>query len=218
MEMSVQKMMERLMALYTKTPADWFKHGQTPTLYGENIRTKVKNQLIELEQSDMPPFHIMDANLSKDVEDLAATIMHLGPSTLLVDGAYLLGTNDRSVMKSYDKIKKICLVLKQTATNLDIPVFASWQFNREAMKKGGGNRPSLENIAGGDDIGQISSVVLGLVDDPDDSRSNVAKMAYRKLHILKGRDGEAGEMELHWDFNKMDFSELDKNAPVEIYD
>jgi len=59
-----------------------------------------------------------------------------------------------------------------------------------------------------DAIGQISSIVLGLFqeDSPETIQS-------RKVNVMKGRNGEIGELRIAWDFIDMDFSQVD--PPIE---
>jgi hypothetical protein len=92
-----------------------------------------------------------------------------------------------------------CELLKEEiAGNLGIPVAASWQFSREAAKKMGskkGGAVGLEDIGYTDAIGQISSIVLGLLEE-----DNVETMKKKTVTIMKGRSGESGEFKINWQF------------------
>ena len=88
----------------------------------------------------------------------------------------------------------------------NIPVVASWQFNRGAEKKMEKDKQvGLEDIGYTDEIGQLSSVVLGLMQE-----ESIETIMTREVRILKGRDGEVGTFYTKWDFINMDFGELEK--------
>jgi replicative DNA helicase len=212
MEIMRRNIMTRLASMYTKTPADWFKHGDTPTIFGENKKLKVQKALKTLSQSDLSSFHVVDGNLSATTDDIVGLARACEPAAVFVDGAYMLKVPQRG-FKQHERIEEITSSLKRDiATNMDMPVFASWQFNREATKLKKDSTPSLEHIAGGDFIGYISSVVLGLLDDPATVDGNAAHAGRRRLRVLKGRDGETGDMILKWDFSTMDFSEIEETG------
>jgi hypothetical protein len=93
------------------------------------------------------------------------------------------------------------------------PVVVSWQFSRDAAKKNKkkGEKAGLEDIGYTDAIGQVSSLVLGLFEE-----ESVETIKQRKIEILKGRNGEIGSFITRWDFNKMDFSEIEDEDVSEL--
>jgi replicative DNA helicase len=131
----------------------------------------------------------------------------LKPEVLWVDGAYLVKTQNRGA-KRWEQVAEVCEGLKAgVADTLNIPVVASFQFNRQQKK---GDKGDLDNIAYSDAVGQISSVILGLgLSDDEGSVENLYK---RKIDVLKGRNGEVGSFDINWKFdigpNFMDFSEI----------
>lgn len=224
MEMMIRKMMERMIALYTFTSTDWFKHGDSPTLFGENKKAKVYNALVALEHSDYPPFLLVDGNLTATSEDVLSLAHAHKPAAVFVDGAYMLRTESKGPrLKGFENIEEVCKALKgPLATNMDIPVFASWQFNREATKVKKGETPELQHIAGGDWVGFVSSLVMGLglhetTSDESTGKGDPTNAGRRKLTIIKGRDGESGEILTNWNFAKMDFSEIIENGEIPLH-
>ena len=83
--------------------------------------------------------------------------------------------------------------------------FASWQFNRKSLEKDSkkGQKPGVEDIGMSDAIGQISSIVLGLMQE-----DGVETLTSRRVTVMKGRNGEVGGFNVRWDFQKMDFRQL----------
>lgn len=79
----------------------------------------------------------------------------------------------------------------------------------DVVKSGGEHRFLANGIVvhNSDAIGQISSLVFGLFDDPDSLESEKC----RTIRILKGREGENGEFKIGWDFSRMMLRELRGN-------
>lgn len=154
------------------------------------------------------PFWLIDGNLATSVDGLVSMARQLKPSAVYVDGAYLLTHPDRRISR-FEKITENAEALKKrVATELDLPVIASYQFSREAEKKKKSNSKhkeevGLEDIYGSDAIGQLSSVVLGLFEE-----ESIETLIRRRVEVLKGRHGETGSFLINWDFINMDFSEI----------
>jgi replicative DNA helicase len=146
-------------------------------------------------------FFLMDGNLSTTVEEVWNFCRRLKPDVLFIDGAYML-KHPNPRLGRFERVAENCELLKQEiAGNLSIPVAASWQFSREAAKKMGtkkGGAVGLEDIGYSDAIGQISSIVLGLLED-----ETVETMHKKTVTIMKGRSGETGEFPIHWEFEPL---------------
>ncbi len=205
MEMSASIVMERLTAMYTKTPMNFFATGMLPNLFSaSNPKKNIKSKLEKLEASDMPPFIVVDGNLTASADDVVALVQQVKAGACFVDGAYMLTADGSRNM--YDAVAINANRLKRdVATSLGVPTFCTWQFGREVSKLKKGEKPGLQHIGYSDVIGQVSTVVAGLFDE--DTDNNVEKLYRRKISILKGRNGETGEFHVNWDFFLMDFSE-----------
>jgi replicative DNA helicase len=149
------------------------------------------------------------------VEDLWNLAQTLNPDHIIVDGAYLL-SHPNPRLNRFDRVAENSRLLKSAvATNLGVPATCSWQFNREAAKKAkakkGGDKGDLEDIGFADEIGQLSSLVLGLY-QPD----SVETLHQRQIQIIKGRNGECSGFNINWDFRTMDFSEVQQQSIQEL--
>ena len=83
------------------------------------------------------------------------------------------------------------------ATDFNIPIFASYQFNR----KGAGD---MANIGGSDSVGQLASIVLSLTsEDKDGSQQPWSKRSFKHLQLIKGREGEEGKIRVLFDMRRM---------------
>ena len=138
---------------------------------------------------------IADGALSATVEDLQMLARQLQPDLLIIDGAYLL-RHPNVRLARHDRINTNVEDIKSfLAEALNIPVVQTFQFNREATKKKTLDEVGLENIAGSDAIGQLSSVVLGLFEE-----ESIETKLKRVIRVMKGRNGETGEFTINWRF------------------
>ena len=203
MEMKPLLIMQRIAAMLTKTPITGIKHAALPTKLLNNMTNKLKG----IAKSKIP-YWIVDGSLTSTVNDVVLLSRQLKPGVVFIDGAYLLRSTSR--VPRWERLTENAERLKgELAEALNIPVVISYQFNREVKKGAKAENVGLENIAYTDAIGQLSSVVLGLLQD-----ESVETLMRRRIEILKGRNGEQGSFEVHWIFdtgpNFMDFSEVYK--------
>ncbi len=205
MEMKPLPLIHRLTAIHTSVPSTYFKKGDLVT----KTKEKVFSTLQDLH--DKPPFWIIDGNLTATVDDIAILAQQLKPDVIYVDGAYMLRDTGFSKSK-WEKISNTAEGLKQkVASDMDIPVFASYQFNRDQTKvKKQEEDTGIEHLAGADAIGQIASIVLGLLEE--DTPETLDK---KHVRILKGREGETGGFDINWLFDKYPYMNFDEYTPPE---
>ncbi len=159
---------------------------------------------LEKMQAEPAKLYIVEAQLAGSVEEFFALAEILKCRVVVFDGAYLLRHPDRRLNR-YDRAAENVEWIKRLCEELRKVSFASWQLNREATKKvkdqkKGGPKVGIEDIGYSDAIGQISSIVLGIMQD-----ESIETLVKRHLDLLKGRNGEVGGFDIHWDFDKMDF-------------
>lgn len=200
MEMSLQEIMERLVAMYTKFP---MAHVQS---YGFTTTQQKKFPGLLLKSKDeKAKLWVLDGNFASTVGDIYSIAYQLSPAVVYIDGAYLLQHEDKRLDR-YRRVEVNAELIKKASGELKIPSVLSYQFNREAAKKQSKHKeiPGLESIAFSDAIGQLSSVVLGMFES-----DNVETLVARQINILKGRKGQTGMFRINWNFQTMDFSEID---------
>ena len=216
LEMSKEQVLERLAAMYTSTPADFFKFGQAPSLFskGPSPKAKVKQQLSDLQKSDMPDLIVVDGTEIATVEDVIAICRQYGAAACLIDAAYALDTGDGEKNIYAGVAKNVKALKRKLAAPLQIPVLASWQFeNLKNLKKG--DKPDINNIGYTRAIAEYSSIILALMQEDD--QGNAESLFQRIIDVLKGRNGEVGQFRVKWDFTSMDFGELDKAQKTEVF-
>jgi replicative DNA helicase len=198
MEMATLAICQRIAAMYTKTPITQLKvsgfSSDTYNKFASNLN------LMETEEAK---FYVIDGNLAASVMDIYDLADVLGCKIVVVDGAYLLKhANPR--LDRYTKVAENCELMKQITSELNTVTVCSWQLSREAEKKKKDNKVvGLEDIGMSDAIPQISSIVLGLFEE--DSPETILS---RRINVMKGRNGEVGELRIAWDFADMNFAQV----------
>lgn len=201
MEMKPHQIEERAAGVVTRTALSEILQQRGRALLEVDL-ARLRSGLAELREGDVP-FWIVDGELSVTVEDVHLMCRHLRPEAVYVDGAYLLQhPNER--LQDHQRIRENCRLLKAMANSLGASLFCTWQFNREASRNRTRQQPGMEHIAGSAAIEEISALILALLEGDDDPLS----MLHRTLRVLKGRQGEAGQLKIRWDWNGMDFSEV----------
>jgi len=131
---------------------------------------------------------------------------------IFIDGAYLL--RHRNIrLDRFTRAAENVELIKRHCTDQEMMAFCSWQFNREAskkQKKSGSDHGDLEDVGYTDAIGQISSIVVALFQE-----DSVETMKYRKIQVLKGRNGEIGQFSIFWDFISMNFGQSNPSLVTE---
>lgn len=201
MEMSKTVIMQRMAAMYSHKPLTHLMKAE--------MTTKAFSAMMEILQKikeKQESLWIVDGNLATTVDDIIMLTQQLKPSAIYVDGAYLLRHPNPRTSRFERQTENAEWLKQRVATDLGIPVVASYQFSKEMAKKqkAGGNqsKAGLEDIYGSDAIAQLSTMVFGLMQE-----DSVETQKERIVEILKGRNGETGRFRINWDFQGMDFTE-----------
>lgn len=207
MEMKRTQIGARLMAMAGGLNLRAIKQGHLTT-FAEERMAETTERLVA-----MQPLYILEGQFRKTVNDLKALVNSLQPNILIVDGAYLLKLpNINMRMPMWERIGAIAESLNNIALTANIPVFATFQINREGgkVKK---DALGVEHLMLADAIGQLAHLVIAMFeetggDNPDSEHQ-------RRLRTLKGREGEDADIFIHWDYNSMNFSEIRDSLALE---
>lgn len=206
MEIKTLPIEQRLIAIQSQSSARHLKDATLTSRTYNNIKeVLLKNQGYEF------PFYVLDGNLTATVGDLYALVRQLKPDLVIADGAYLF--KHPTERDRYKRVAENVDLLKSQIADL-APTIASWQFARPA--KGAKKKPqTLDEIGYSDAIAQHSSLVIGIMEE-----ESIETTKQRKLSILKGRNGEVGELTVRWNFDfTTDFSEVtDAHAAEEEFE
>jgi len=192
MEMKTTPIVQRVAAVATHTSIDELRAGKVATKKYRGMMNVLGS--MKGEQG----MWLADGALSVTVEDLQMLCSQLQPDLVIVDGAYLM-RHPNMRLQRHDRLNSNQEDMKQhIAEALNIPLIQTLQLNREAAKKlksKGIDGVDLEDIAGSDSVGQISSAVLGLFEE-----ESIETKLKRLVRLMKGRNGEQGEWTINWRF------------------
>lgn len=205
MEMSALPISQRAAAMYAGTNLQQLKVAG----YSSATLKKFMGKLDGLPGHDSK-LYIVDGNLSAYPEELYILAHQLGCEAVCFDAAYLFRHKNKRLDR-YTRVAENVEDMKKFSTESGMATFASWQFAKTATtkKKKDGERATLEDIGYSDAIGQISSVVLALLQE-----EGVETIQTREIDVLKGRGGEVGKFSVHWDFATMDFSQVQPESQL----
>ena len=195
MEMSNLQIQQRLAAFIAKVEPAKIKKASLTTIG----TTKLKEGLQRITHYNCP-LYVVDGNMTATVEDIWALARQLDVEAILIDGGYLI--KHPTERDRYRRVAENAELIKRELCPL-APTIVSWQFAKTATKKKKGEKVDLEDIGYTDAIAQVSSLVLGLLE-----QDNIETLKQRRIEILKGRHGETGGFNTNWDFDKMDFEEV----------
>jgi replicative DNA helicase len=193
LEMPETQCVRRIMALHTGISATEFKRGAVD-FWGD---LKVQNSIADFSKNGNN-FYFMEGTLMTTVESIGRRIQELKPSVVYIDGAYLLRSKAQKNSR-WEMVAHTAEYLKRLAADCNIPIFATYQFNR----KGAGD---LGNIGSSDVVGQLASIVISIDHVRQDSldRKNPAIVeGVKQLELIKGRDGEKGKIRILYDMKRM---------------
>lgn len=150
-------------------------------------------------------FNIVGGDFDFSMDSFDAAVEESNPDIIILDGAYLLKVQGANRMEraanAFDELKRLAKRRKK-------PIVVTMQFNRE-VKTNSPKTVAAESIALTDVAGWNADLIYGLI-QTEEMRSS-KRMC---LKPLKVREGESDDLELNWNFDTMDFSELPKAAPM----
>jgi len=146
-------------------------------------------------------FKFVDGKFSTSIEEIEFIIKQYQPDIVFIDGAYLIRTK-KNFRTKWELVSYTAEQLKLIATNMQIPIVASYQFNRNISRKSDSvSDKGFENIGLSDAISQLTSVGIALL-KPEESDS------VRTIEIFGSRDGITDKFTINWDWNNMNFDEI----------
>jgi replicative DNA helicase len=203
LEMSKRTLVKRMLASVSEVSFEKLRDGEL----SDRDWHKVTNAMTRLNNS---PIFLND-NANMDVLEMKGQARRLkaehGLSLLLVDYLQLMEPVDSSIPRE-QQLAHISRGLKQLAMELDIPVMALTQLNREVERRGGDKRPQLSDLRGTGAIEQDADLVAFIYRQHYYTQKEEHK-GIADIIIGKQRNGPTGTIQLHWHDDYMSFTELD---------
>jgi replicative DNA helicase len=177
MEMNAIEMARRILSMGSGVSADFIQRG-TLSEWGEEVMMASVERV-----ANMPPFHLLVGNLTKSVRDVDMLIQEHSPRAVYVDAGYLLNpAGKKPGARRFELAAETIRELKDLAMRRSKPIIQTVQFNRQQKQD---EDMSLDNIGQTDEIGQISSLVLGMKKGAAPNEST-----RRRYTVVKNRHGE----------------------------
>jgi len=196
-EMAQETILQRFAAMYFRLPYRMLRRGKLPKMDEQRFFEGVE------ELKDAVGLDIIGGQFDFRLESIDGAIEEADCELAIVDGAYLLRaegkTRTERMAEVFNEFKRICI-------SREVALAASTQFNREA-KKGKPQSNVLENIGLSDVVGWNADLAFALTQTEEMVKS-------RRMGVIpmKGRETLIPPFDTHWDFELMDFSEIDDDT------
>jgi replicative DNA helicase len=208
MEMTAKQLAIRNMSLQSSIPSDWMRRGLL-SCFGVRY---LQNYLEQLNQSDRAnTFHYYEGKIKMSVTDIASYIQLLAPDLVIIDGAYMLHPTSKYITQYWEKQLTVMQELRQMSLDFNIPFLTTYQYSGKVnIEKAG-----LSDIMGGQAIGHYAPVVIKMYPDKssidiDQGGENTNRTQYKILEILKGREGESGNIRVRFDLQNSTIEEVNQ--------
>lgn len=199
-EMSRKQMLRRLLAAMAQVNLRHLSGGRLVT---EAERAALLDAVDRLQTGCAPL--IVDDTSGTTTQVLRAKARAMverdGAKILFVDhlGLIRAPAGDRTIRSTVDVVSHVSRELKGLAKDLNVPVVAMCQLNREAAKRGGDTKPvgqpTLTDLRDSGSLEQDADIVM-LLHRPGYYTGGDGALA--QVGIAKQRDGETGTVNLAW--------------------
>lgn len=163
------------------------------------LNPKTEKLFLEFLENDLPhlePLYIVTAT---GVMALSADIEKYDPDVVLVDSAYLM-EDDQGAKDDWLRVTHITRDTKKLAKRCEKPIIINSQADKNTSKKTG---PEIGSIMYAQSLGQDSDDIWTIFRD-----EVMIQDKEMTLKLLKQREGSLGKIQLNWNFDVMDFSEI----------
>jgi replicative DNA helicase len=199
-EMSKIRIASRFYAVHLHLPYKRLRLGQL----GDFAESRFRQRIEALKE--MKGIDLIGGQFDFHLDSVWSAIESAKPHIVFIDGVYLLRTSGGGESRT-DKTAYIFDELKRMAKHFKVPFIVTTQFNRMATQgKTLSSALATEKLALTDVAGWNADLILGLAQTEDMKRDRRLMMLYLKI-----REGEGEGLELNWDFETMNFSEISKD-------
>ena len=199
-EMSAEEQSARYDALISNISHTKIMRGDLTNAEIEHIRKTVSMR------KNMHPF-ILSEDISSltTVSAIAGKVQQHKPDLLVVDGVYLMDDEQGEPKGSPQALTNITRSLKRLAQRFDIPIVGTTQVLSWKIGNRKSRQITAESIGYTSSFAQDSDLVVGVESDPDIENQAI-------LRVVLARTAPKGEVRINWDWNTMDFSEVEDDT------
>ena len=198
-EMSIEEQAARYDAIISGVPHTRIIRGDLTAQDMERISKALKLR------KNMHPFIMTeDTHSLTTVSALAGKVQQHRPRLLIVDGVYLMDDEQGEPKGSPQALTNITRSLKRLAQRFDIPIIGTTQVLSWKLGNKKSRQITAEAIGYTSSFAQDSDLVLGVESDPDVDNQAI-------IRVILSRSSPKGEVRIKWDWENMNFTEVDEN-------
>ena len=146
-----------------------------------------------------------DSTSLTTVSAIAGKIQQYRPGILFVDGVYLMDDEHGEPKGSSQALTNITRSLKRLAQRFDIPIVGTTQVLSWKLGNKKSRQVTADSIGYSSSFVQDSDLVLGVESDPDIDNQSI-------IRVILARTAPKGEVRIKWDWENMDFTEVDESG------
>ncbi len=204
LEMSSQQLADRMLAAESGVDSWKLRTGKLST---DEEFVAIRDSMDRLSRA---PIFIDDESSNNIIRmrSVARKLKRESDLGLIVVDYLQLMIPNRSSDSLVQQVTEISRSLKIFAREMDVPVLALSQLNRQVEQRGG--EPRLSDLRDSGSIEQDADVVL-FIHREDKYDKNSTKPNIAKIMIAKHRNGPTGETELYFDEKRVSFNNIDNS-------
>ena len=191
LEMSKKQLSLRTYSMISEIPLSKIRSG----LLNDEEVEKITNSYLENEGVLERMVLVDDVSYLSDIMKIAYSIDNI--DLIIVDYLQLIKTKNKYQMR-YQELADIANSLKFLSKDLDIPIIALAQVNREVEKKAD-KRPTLSDLRESGDIEATADVVMFIHREDYYKKENNINDSVAEIIVAKNRNGESGIVRLSFD-------------------
>lgn len=186
LEMGKMQLMNRIVSNVSMIELEKINKGTSSEMEAAHI-AQTMDRIIKV------PIHIDDP-FSLNIHQFRARAKRMvrkyGVRFIIVDYLQLM-TGDKGKQNREQEIASISRSLKGTAKELNIPILALSQMNRDVDKRGGSKKPMLSDLRESGSIEQDADIIMFIYNETDPDTGEVKNIVATQKH----RNGNLGEMD-----------------------
>jgi replicative DNA helicase len=199
-EMSIEEQAARYDAIISGIPHTRIIRGDLTAQDMDKL-----NKVLGLRKNMQPFIMTEDTHSLTTVSALAGKVQQHRPRLLIVDGVYLMDDENGEPKGSPQALTNITRSLKRLAQRFDIPIIGTTQVLSWKLGNKKSRQITAEAIGYTSSFAQDSDLVLGVESDPDIDNQAI-------IRVVLSRSSPKGEVRIKWDWDTMNFTEVDENA------
>jgi replicative DNA helicase len=198
-EMSIEEQAARYDAIISGVPHTRIIRGDLTVQDMERI-----SKALSIRKNMHPFIMTEDTHSLTTVSALAGKVQQHRPRLLIVDGVYLMDDENGEPKGSPQALTNITRSLKRLAQRFDIPIIGTTQVLSWKLGNKKSRQITAEAIGYTSSFAQDSDLVLGVESDPDIDNQAI-------IRVILSRSSPKGEVRIKWDWENMNFTEVDEN-------